>query len=89
MLRAVEEIEFRRCSAVVNSIKAISGMDIAEQRRPQDGAFIAKTADGDVSFRVASAGVLHGEKLSIRILNQAARSLRLPMWEWMKNISSS
>lgn len=56
--------------AVVNSIKAISGMDIAEKRRPQDGAFVAKVSHGTVSFRVASAGVLHGEKLSIRILNQ-------------------
>lgn len=76
-LRAVEEVPFQHCVAVVNSIKAISGMDISEKRRPQDGAFIAKTADGNISFRVASAGVLHGEKLSIRILNQAAAQTTL------------
>ena len=77
MLRNVEEIDFRKCAAIVNSIKAVSSMDIAERRRPQDGAFIAKTPDGNVSFRVASAGVLHGEKLSIRILNQAAKHLSI------------
>jgi general secretion pathway protein E len=77
MLRTTEEVDFRRCAAIVNGIKAVSGMDISEKRRPQDGAFIAKTAGGNISFRVASAGVLHGEKLSIRILNQAAAHLTL------------
>ncbi len=77
MLRAAEEVGFKQCTAVVNSIKAISGMDISEKRRPQDGAFVAKAADGDISFRVASAGVLHGEKLSIRVLSQAGMQLTL------------
>ena len=45
-------------------------MDISEKRRPQDGSFIAKTANGTVSFRVASAGAVGGEKLSIRVLSQ-------------------
>ena len=47
-------------------------MDIAEKRRPQDGAFVAKTTKGVTSFRVASAGALQGEKLSIRVLRQDA-----------------
>jgi type II secretory ATPase GspE/PulE/Tfp pilus assembly ATPase PilB-like protein len=47
-------------------------MDIAEKRRPQDGAFVAKTLDGTTSFRVATAGVLNGEKVSVRVLNQNA-----------------
>jgi type IV pilus assembly protein PilB len=76
MLRTAEEIDFKSCIAIVNSIKAISGIDIAD-RRPQEGAFVAKTAEGDVSFRVASAGVLHGEKLAMRILNQAVMKFTL------------
>jgi len=70
MLRTTYEFDLDTCTSIVNSIKAISGMDIAEKRRPLDGAFIAKMIEGSISFRVASAGVLHGEKLSIRILNQ-------------------
>jgi type II secretory ATPase GspE/PulE/Tfp pilus assembly ATPase PilB-like protein len=58
--------------AVVNSLKAISNMDIAERRRPQDGAFLAHIGAMNVSFRMASAGVINGEKLSIRVLNQNA-----------------
>jgi len=72
VLREVKQIEANTCRAIINSIKAVSNMDISERRRPQDGAFIAKTIDGTVSFRVASAGVLNGEKLSVRVLNQNA-----------------
>lgn len=70
MLRVHEEIDSKICSAVINSIKAISGMDIAEKRRPQDGAFMARTPEGEIYFRVASSGVLGGEKLAIRVLDQ-------------------
>jgi len=72
VLTTVKELKAEICKAVVNSIKAVSSMDISEKRRPQDGAFIAKRGDVTASFRVASAGALSGEKLSIRILNQDA-----------------
>ena len=71
-LRVFQEIDSSTCTAVVNSIKALSGMDIAEKRRAQDGAFTAKLDDGVASFRVASSGVMNGEKLSIRILSSNA-----------------
>jgi type II secretory ATPase GspE/PulE/Tfp pilus assembly ATPase PilB-like protein len=77
VLRIVDEIKAETCKAIINSIKAVSGMDISEKRRPQDGAFIAKKGDTNASFRVASAGVLSGEKLSIRILNQEASTFTL------------
>jgi type II secretory ATPase GspE/PulE/Tfp pilus assembly ATPase PilB-like protein len=77
VLRAVRRLKAETCKAVVNSIKAVSSMDISEKRRPQDGAFIAKKGKTTASFRVASAGVLSGEKLSIRILNQDAATFTL------------
>jgi len=77
ILRTVKRLKAETCKAVVNSIKAVASMDISEKRRPQDGAFSAKKADVIASFRVASAGVLNGEKLSIRILNQNAGKYRL------------
>jgi type II secretory ATPase GspE/PulE/Tfp pilus assembly ATPase PilB-like protein len=72
VLRTVQQLDPTNCQAVINSIKAVSNMDISERRRPQDGAFLAKTGDGTVSFRVASAGAVNGEKLSVRVLNQNA-----------------
>jgi len=76
-LRTVSQVESNKCVAIINSIKVVAGMDIAEKRRPQDGAFIAKISDDNVFFRVASAGVLGGEKLSIRVLNQSVGLLNL------------
>lgn len=72
VLRVIKELKADTCKAVVNSIKAVSSMDISEKRRPQDGAFMAKKGGSTSSFRVASAGVLNGEKLSIRVLNKEA-----------------
>ncbi len=77
VLREVRQMNTTTCQAVVNSIKAVSSMDIAEKRRPQDGAFLAKMNEDSASFRVASAGVLNGEKLSIRVLNQNAGMFKL------------
>jgi general secretion pathway protein E len=71
-LRTVRDLPAETCRAVVNSVKAVSSMDISERRRPQDGGFSARKGDANVSFRVASAGALNGEKLSIRVLNQNA-----------------
>jgi type II secretory ATPase GspE/PulE/Tfp pilus assembly ATPase PilB-like protein len=71
-LRTVQEVTSETCKAIINSVKAVSSMDIAERRRPQDGAFTAKRGDISFSFRVASAGALNGEKMSIRVLNQNA-----------------
>ncbi|OHB62343.1 MAG: hypothetical protein A2Y76_00215 [Planctomycetes bacterium RBG_13_60_9] len=76
-LRTVNELDASICRAIINSIKAIAGMDISERRRPQDGGFMAKKGDSTASFRVASAGVLNGEKLSIRVLNKDAGTFTL------------
>ena len=77
VLRNAQELDAETCQAVVNSIKAVSGMDISERRRPQDGAFMARRGDRTASFRVASSGTLHGEKLSIRVLNRDAATQTL------------
>jgi type II secretory ATPase GspE/PulE/Tfp pilus assembly ATPase PilB-like protein len=77
VLRPTEELSADTCRAIVNSIKAVAGMDIAERRRPQDGAFLARRGDATYSFRVASAGALNGEKLSIRVLNKDAGTTTL------------
>jgi type II secretory ATPase GspE/PulE/Tfp pilus assembly ATPase PilB-like protein len=77
MLRTVRELKPETCRAVVNSIKAAAGMDISEHRRPQDGAFMANRGTSTAAFRVNTAGALHGEKLSVRVLNSAAGSIRL------------
>lgn len=77
MLKIAYKLKSGMCEAVINSIKTIAGMDIAEKRRAQDGSFIAKTPETTASLRVASAGVRNGEKVSIRVLNQGASKFTL------------
>ncbi|MHC5082444.1 MAG: GspE/PulE family protein, partial [Planctomycetota bacterium] len=77
-LRVFEEIPSQQCNAMLNSLKAVSGMDIAEKRRPQDGAFMARIPEGDIFFRMATSGVLGGEKLAIRVMDQTQGLLPLP-----------
>ncbi len=57
--------------AVVNIFKVLGAMDITEKRRPQDGSFQAELEGREIDFRVATQGTRHGEKMSLRILDQA------------------
>lgn len=56
--------------AVLNIFKVLGAMDITERRRPQDGSFRAIMPDREIDFRLASQGTRHGEKMSLRILDQ-------------------
>ena len=57
--------------AVINIFKVLGGMDITEKRRPQDGSFSAEMEEREIDFRLATQGTRHGEKMSMRILDQA------------------
>ena len=76
-LQKAREMPGEVAAAVISCIKALSSMDISEKRRSQDGAFSARLGSGNASFRVSSAGVVNGEKLSIRVLNVFSRMLTL------------
>ncbi|WP_437201848.1 GspE/PulE family protein [Planctomicrobium sp. SH664] len=63
--------------AVINIIKVLCAMDITERRRSQDGSFGALVEGREIDFRVASQGTRHGEKVSMRILDQSNSVSRL------------
>ncbi|MDE2127464.1 MAG: type II/IV secretion system protein [Armatimonadetes bacterium] len=59
--------------AVVSRIKIVSGMNIAERRRPQDGRFAFSTEDGvDFDLRVSIMPVKWGEKVVMRVLAKSS-----------------
>lgn len=62
---------------VVSRIKILGGMDIAETRRPQDGRCQVSAQGKHADLRIATIRTLHGEKVTIRILNKAATLLDL------------
>jgi type IV pilus assembly protein PilB len=57
--------------AITSRLKIMAGMNIVERRRPQDGQ-IAMDVDGrSVDIRVATTGVIWGEKVVLRILDKS------------------
>ena len=68
MIRIYDTLLEEKALAAVSMIKAASGMDIAEKRRPQDGSFTAACNGFSTSFRVASVGVFGGEKITVRVI---------------------
>jgi general secretion pathway protein E len=55
--------------AVVNRIKAMSRLDIAERRRPQDGRVKTIRHGREIELRISILPVAFGEKLVIRIFD--------------------
>ena len=71
VLQQVLSLHKERWSAIVVRIKVLAGMDIAEQRAPQDGRISMSTGGRRVDFRVSTMPVLHGENIVLRVLDRA------------------
>lgn len=55
---------------IASRIKILSGMDIAEKRRPQDGKIALKIANEDLDIRVSALPLNDGESIVMRFLRQ-------------------
>jgi type IV pilus assembly protein PilB len=70
-------------AAVTSRLKIMGSLDIAERRAPQDGRVSIRRGSDTVDVRIAVLPTTHGEKVTLRILNQreAPGSLAdLGMW---------
>ena len=77
LLRDVMTVPRSAASATTSRVKIMSGIDIAERRRPQDGR-TRIVVDGDaVDARVSTLPTLHGEKIVIRLLSRSEGVLPL------------
>jgi type II secretory ATPase GspE/PulE/Tfp pilus assembly ATPase PilB-like protein len=77
ILHAAEPFDRPTGEAVINIFKILSAMDISERRKPQDGSFGARLEGREIDFRVATSGSKSGEKLVMRILDNASTVARL------------
>ncbi len=75
VLNRVMLVPRAKAGALVSRLKIMSGMDIAEKRRPQDGRATFRTGGRSVDLRVSSLPSLHGETLVMRILRKGAERL--------------
>lgn len=63
--------------ALVQRIKLMSGLNIAEKRLPQDGRFTITVKKKYFDVRVSTIPIQYGESLVMRLLNQTEHVLRL------------
>ena len=67
-------------AGLVSRVKVLSGLDIAEQRQPQDGGFsyhLVPPIDREFNIRVATAPTRLGERITMRLLGQESGGLSL------------
>jgi type II secretory ATPase GspE/PulE/Tfp pilus assembly ATPase PilB-like protein len=72
--------------SIINIFKVLGAMDITEKRKPQDGSFRAQLEKRLIDFRAATQGTREGEKLSLRILDQANSVSRLDQLSMRKQM---
>jgi type IV pilus assembly protein PilB len=58
-------------NGLASRIKIMSGLDISERRLPQDGRFKVRTNGRVVDFRVSCFPGIYGEKIVLRLLDNA------------------
>jgi type IV pilus assembly protein PilB len=63
--------------ALINKIKIMANLDIAEKRLPQDGRINFKEGEEAFDIRVSVLPTLHGEKVVLRLLNNNAVNIDL------------
>ncbi len=68
LLRDVMQVPQAGSAALVSRVKIMSGLDISERRRPQDGRARLDVDDHAVDARVSTLPTMHGEKVVIRLL---------------------
>ena len=62
---------------VVNRIKVMSRLDIAQKGLPQDGRSMVLIAGRKIDIRVSTIPTVHGEKIVMRLLFQEEKLMRL------------
>lgn len=63
--------------SLLSRIKIMAEMDIAEQRRPQDGQFSIKLGTKEIDIRVATLSTANGERITLRLLDKSMNLYRL------------
>ncbi len=69
VLHTVHKLPKNVHSAIISRIKNLSGLDMAEKRRPQDGRIKTGKKDVEVEIRVSTVPVAFGEKVVMRVMD--------------------
>ncbi len=70
VLRQIRALHNNYASGITVRLKVLSGMNIAENRAPQDGRISLTFSGRQIDFRVASQPTMHGEDIVLRVLDR-------------------
>ena len=70
LLREVMTVPKKVTAALGSRIKVMSGLDIAERRKPQDGRARLQVDNLIIDARISTLPTVHGEKVVIRLLSR-------------------
>jgi len=73
-----DNIPKRMQGSVINRVKIMAGIDLAEKRLPQDGRIKMRVTGSEVDFRVSVLPSYHGESVVMRILRPESVRLGIP-----------
>lgn len=62
---------------LISRLKALAGLDIAERRKPQDGALEVHAGSRKLKLRLATSSGPFGESMVVRVLDQTAKPMEL------------
>lgn len=80
ILQVAKKPPLKLASKITARLKVISGMDLAEKRKPQDGRIKLKISKNkDIDFRVNTLPTLYGEKVVLRILDPSSAKMGIDM----------
>ena len=69
-MKQIRSIHKDHWSSIAVRIKIMSGMNITEVRKPQDGRIRSEILGRKIDFRVSSQPTIHGENIVMRILDE-------------------
>ncbi len=70
VLRQIRALHNNYSAGITVRLKVLSGMNIAENRAPQDGRISLTYSGRQIDFRVASQPTMHGEDIVLRVLDR-------------------
>lgn len=77
ILKEVQKLPKNIQPGILSRVKIMSGMDIAERRKPLDGRISLKIENRAIDFRVSSLPTIFGEKIVLRILDKGGAMVPL------------
>jgi len=72
-------LEKKQYPSLINKIKIIANLDIAEKRLPQDGRIFFEHKHHKFDIRVSVLPTLHGEKVVLRLLNNDTTNIDIQL----------